>query len=61
MELEEDQPVQEGYKHVLVTPVAASRHAPNGERDPLIFVFTDSQFPRESGSFEPEVQRGNRA
>jgi hypothetical protein len=49
--VEEEQLVQEGH----ITPVSASRHShtcvtttwANGERGPLIFVFPESQFPRE--------------
>ena len=54
-EVEEEQLVQKGHKHVLVTPVSASRHAhtcvtttwASGEPGPLIYVFPESQFPHE--------------
>lgn len=47
--------VERKSKHVLVVPVAASRHAhtcvtttwANGERGPLIYVFPEGQFPHE--------------
>lgn len=66
--MEDDQPVQEGHKNVLVSHPSVGKpasthvsyqHMGQQRAWPPHLRAPDSQFLHDSGSFEPEVQERN--